>query len=51
MIGNRAYGDPSQTFAGTLDELRVYQGVLSPDWIAAEYNNQSNPAAFYLVGQ
>jgi hypothetical protein len=33
------------------DECRVYARgvVLSPDWIATEYNNQSNPGAFFTV--
>ena len=33
-----------------LDELRVSKSVRSADWIATEYNNQSNPSNFYSVG-
>jgi hypothetical protein len=34
-----------------VDEARVYAKgvVLSSGWVAAEYNNQSNPAAFFTV--
>ena len=35
---------------GILDELRVSSTVLSPAWIATEYNNQSSPLSFLTVG-
>ena len=37
-------------FGGYLDEVRVSSVVRSADWIATEYNNQSNPETFYSVG-
>jgi hypothetical protein len=37
-------------FDGLLDELRVSNTARSADWIATEYNNQSNPSAFLSVG-
>jgi hypothetical protein len=37
-------------FGGLLDELRMTGKVLSVDWINTEYNNQSDPASFYVVG-
>ena len=37
-------------FNGLLDELRVSNTARSSDWIATEYNNQSNPANFLSVG-
>jgi len=37
-------------FNGLLDELRVSNTARSANWIATEYNNQSNPAAFFSVG-
>jgi RHS repeat-associated protein len=37
-------------FNGSLDEIRISSAVRSSDWIAAEYNNQSSPSAFYSVG-
>ena len=47
-FGTRAdYG--GQIFSGELDELRVSNIVRSADWIATEYNNQSNPSAFYSM--
>src|ERR1700674_4833386 len=42
--GNRA------NFSGALDEVRVSASARSADWIATEYNNQSNPATFYIIG-
>ena len=33
-----------------LDETRFSNTARSADWIATEYNNQSNPSAFYSVG-
>ena len=35
---------------GSLDELRISSVARSADWIATEYNNQSNPPAFAVVG-
>jgi len=42
-VGNDEY------FKGTLDELRVSSIARSPDWVATEYNNQSNPSGFYSI--
>ena len=37
-------------YNGDLDELRVLAGTaLSPDWINADYANQSSPPGFYAV--
>ena len=33
-----------------IDEVRVSAIARSADWIATEYNNQSNPSAFYTIG-
>lgn len=49
VLGNRAYGSTSHTFPGTLDEIMVSNTALSGDWLAATYNNQSQPDAFYSV--
>jgi hypothetical protein len=35
---------------GAEDEIHISNTVRSANWIAAEYNNQSNPGAFYSVG-
>ena len=32
------------------DEVRVSSNVRSADWVNTEYNNESNPGSFYLVG-
>jgi hypothetical protein len=35
---------------GIVDEIRVQDRILSSDWIATEYNNQSAPATFITEG-
>jgi hypothetical protein len=47
-IGARNGG--AGAFDGQIDEVRIYNGVLSADWIATEYANQNDPANFYTVG-
>ena len=42
-------GGNGSFFSGALDEVRVSATVRSADWIAAEFNNQNNPASFYSV--
>jgi hypothetical protein len=37
-------------FNGVIDEVRIRPGALSGGWIATEYNNQSDPAAFVVAG-
>jgi hypothetical protein len=50
-LGARASGGgTSETFNGSVDEPHISNSVRSATWIAAEYNNQSNPGAFYSVG-
>ncbi|HEX4227081.1 MAG TPA: LamG domain-containing protein [Bryobacteraceae bacterium] len=41
----------SAAFAGELDEVRVTSQTSTASWIQTEYNNQSNPGAFAVVGQ
>ena len=40
---------PSQWFDGDLDEARISNIVRSADWIATEFNNQSDPYSFYRI--
>ena len=35
---------------GLIDEVRLSDIVRDPDWIATEYNNQSDPASFFVLG-
>ncbi|MFX1438919.1 MAG: LamG-like jellyroll fold domain-containing protein [Promethearchaeota archaeon] len=35
---------------GAISEFRILNTVLPPEWIAAEYANQNDPASFYSVG-
>ena len=48
-LGRRNY-DASTYLDGSLDEVRISKTARSADWIATEYNNQSNPSNFYSVG-
>ena len=52
-IANLAIGSgysTSRMWNGVLDEVRLSTSVRSPDWIATEYNNQSNPSLFTRFG-
>jgi hypothetical protein len=40
----------SYPWEGQLDEVRISSIARSSDWIKTEYNNQSNPSAFYSIG-
>ena len=44
--GEVAAGESGNRLNGDLDEVRSNAGALTADWIATEYNNQSNPGAF-----
>lgn len=45
------YGGYNGYFANTdMDEVRVANTLLSAEWVAAEYSNQSVPTTFYFVG-
>jgi hypothetical protein len=37
-------------FGGMIDELRIFNQVKTADWLKTDYNNQNDPAAFYVVG-
>lgn len=45
--------DPANAvdFKGAIDEVRVSNIARSADWIATEYANQSDPNAFFIIGQ
>lgn len=42
-------GRNNKYYNGQVDEVKLYEGVLSADEIAAEYNNITNSEAFYSV--
>jgi hypothetical protein len=42
--------DNSDSFNGTVDEVRVSRTVRSADWVMTEYNNQVDPSSFYALG-
>jgi hypothetical protein len=50
-IGTDHFAGALNYFPGTLDEVRFSVGTArSADWITAEFNNQSSPSTFYVVG-
>lgn len=49
-IGSRTINATRGYFKGTLDEVRVSNIIRSADWVKTEFNNQSSPTTFYLVG-
>lgn len=57
--GETAAGETANRFHGNMDEIRVASRVLSPNWLATEYNSQNQPTTtvgvvtagdFYTVG-
>jgi filamentous hemagglutinin family protein len=52
MIGayDNSPENPALKFDGMIDEVRISNVVRSAEWIAAEFNNQSDPAAFHSFG-
>jgi hypothetical protein len=40
----------SNYFGGNIDEARVSGVAASSSWILTEYNNQSSPSTFYIIG-
>ena len=49
-IGTRSPYTSAEAVNGLIDEARISTVARTPDWITAEYNNQSNPSAFYSMG-
>lgn len=47
-IGNN--DSNTRAFHGTLDELRVFDGIRTDAWIATEYANQNAPSMFFTLG-
>lgn len=48
--GETLSGETNNRFTGAMDEVRVYDGLLSASRIATEYNNYNNPGTFYTIG-
>jgi len=48
--GETLSGETANRFNGQLDEVRVYDGLLSADRVATEYNNYDDPSTFYSIG-
>jgi Concanavalin A-like lectin/glucanases superfamily/Domain of unknown function (DUF2341) len=50
LVGATTLAAGNYYLGGSLDEVRISNAVRSADWIAAEYNSQSNPSSFVSVG-
>jgi hypothetical protein len=46
----RYAGSGVEYLAAVMDEAEISNAVLTSDWIAAQYANQSSPSTFYSVG-
>lgn len=49
-IGYWSDGTAKEFLSADLDEVRLYQGKQSDDWIATEYNSENDPSTFYALG-
>jgi hypothetical protein len=45
-----AAANGARFFLGTMDEFRISKTARSADWLKTEYNNQSSPSSFYILG-
>lgn len=48
--GETLSGETNNRFNGQMDEVRIYNGLLSAARIATEYNNYDDPSSFYTIG-
>ncbi|HHP7242736.1 MAG TPA: DUF2341 domain-containing protein [Cyclobacteriaceae bacterium] len=48
--GETLSGEIDNRFEGQMDEVRVYNGLLSADRIRTEFNNYDDPSTFYTLG-
>lgn len=49
-LGCRSDLNATRFYGGELDEFRILNNAMLPDWIATEYNNQNNPTANFTIG-
>ena len=49
-VGRAPTVDFLSLFSGQMDEFRVSKIDRSTDWLTTEYNNQTNPSGFVMVG-
>ena len=50
-FGSYANLASDDSFKGSMDELRVFNGVASADWIKAEHDTVANPVSFANLGR
>jgi hypothetical protein len=46
-IAGPLFGNSFDLMEGIVDEYRVFEGILSPEWVRTEWNNQSSPTTFF----
>ncbi len=49
-FGSLANAASDDSFKGEMDEIRVFNGVASGDWIKAEYDSVAAPSSFVALG-
>lgn len=49
MLGGK--DSSTESFNGTIDEIKISNMVRGGDWIKTSYNNQQDPSSFYAVGR
>lgn len=47
--GETLSGETANRFTGTMDEVRVYNGILSQDRVLTEHRNQMESSTFYTI--
>ena len=50
-IGGRTGGYDGQYSKSVIDEVTIWDTVLTPSWIKTCYNNQSDPSTFYTISE
>jgi hypothetical protein len=50
LVIGRGEQDYGKYCDGIIDEVRVSNATRSPEWVSAEFNNQSSPITFYSLG-
>ena len=45
-VGSYADAGSNDSYAGDMDEIRLFDGIASADWIKAEYDSVTDPASF-----
>ena len=49
-VGSYANTASGDSFVGDMDEIRLFDGIASADWVKAEYDSVADPGAFAVAG-